>query len=256
MFENIPSYSWKSTVPTVADLPTLGNQVGDARVTESTASIYVWNGSAWIQAGGGGGGTVTSVTASSPLASSGGSTPNITLTSPLPVANGGTNSLASLSNSKVIVSISGAIVESTTTTTQLSFLDATSSIQTQLNSKAPTDSPTFTTKILFGNYHVEPSQVSLSAISSMTIDLATASGFSVNLITNTSVSLINPQIGAAYAIEIVQAGGGSHTVSWPATVKWPGGVAPIITVTNGAIDLIHLYYDGTRHIGSFLQNVQ
>lgn len=40
---------------------------------------------------GGGGGTVTSVTASSPLSSSGGSTPNISLTGVVPIANGGTN---------------------------------------------------------------------------------------------------------------------------------------------------------------------
>lgn len=39
-----------------------------------------------------GGGTVTSVTASSPLASSGGTTPNISFTGILPVANGGTGS--------------------------------------------------------------------------------------------------------------------------------------------------------------------
>ena len=38
----------------------------------------------------GSGGTVTSVTASSPLASSGGTTPNISFTGTLPVANGGT----------------------------------------------------------------------------------------------------------------------------------------------------------------------
>ena len=51
------------------------------------------------------------------------------------IANGGTNSSTALTNSKVMVSSGGAIVESSTTTTQLSYLDATSSIQTQLNSK-------------------------------------------------------------------------------------------------------------------------
>lgn len=65
--------------------------------------------------------------------------PNISLTTGvsgvLPIANGGTNSSSSLSNGKVIVSVAGAIIESATTTTQLSFLDATSSIQTQINSK-------------------------------------------------------------------------------------------------------------------------
>lgn len=43
-----------------------------------------------LGSGGGGGGTVTSVTASAPLASSGGTTPNISLTGIVPIANGGT----------------------------------------------------------------------------------------------------------------------------------------------------------------------
>lgn len=42
----------------------------------------------------GSGGTVTSVTASTPLASSGGTTPNISLTGVVPIANGGTNGTA------------------------------------------------------------------------------------------------------------------------------------------------------------------
>ncbi len=56
----------------------------------------------------------------------------------IPIANGGTNSSNTLSNSKVIVSSGGTIGESTTTTTQLSYLDATSSIQTQINGKQAT----------------------------------------------------------------------------------------------------------------------
>jgi hypothetical protein len=42
---------------------------------------------------GSGAGTVTSVTASAPLASSGGTTPNITLSGALPIANGGTGNI-------------------------------------------------------------------------------------------------------------------------------------------------------------------
>lgn len=73
----------------------------------------------------------------------------------LPVANGGTNSSAALNNNCMIISSAGSLVEqaaqtasrvlttdtnglpvaSTVTTTTLGFLDATSSIQTQLNSK-------------------------------------------------------------------------------------------------------------------------
>lgn len=65
----------------------------------------------------------------------------------VPIAKGGTNSTTALGGSKVIVSSSTAIVESAITTTTLGYLDATSSIQTQLNAKAPIANPTFTTAI-------------------------------------------------------------------------------------------------------------
>lgn len=76
----------------------------------------------------------------------------------LPIANGGRNSGAALNNNRMIISSGGAIVEqsaqtasrvlttdtnglpaaSSVTTTTLGFLDATSSIQTQLNGKQAT----------------------------------------------------------------------------------------------------------------------
>lgn len=77
----------------------------------------------------------------------------------LPIANGGTNSSTSLNNNRIMQSSSGAIIEaaaitanralisdangipthSTVTSTTLAFLDATSSVQTQLNNKQPLD---------------------------------------------------------------------------------------------------------------------
>jgi hypothetical protein len=54
----------------------------------------------------------------------------------LPIAKGGTNSSTALTNDKVIISEDGKLIESLTTKTQLSYLDATSSIQTQINAKA------------------------------------------------------------------------------------------------------------------------
>lgn len=54
------NYHWKAPVDTAVDLPASGNSLGDARATEDTGNIYVWNGSAWIT-GGGSSGTVTSV---------------------------------------------------------------------------------------------------------------------------------------------------------------------------------------------------
>jgi hypothetical protein len=68
------------------------------------------------------------------------STGNVSLTSEvsgvLPIANGGTNSNTALSNSRVIHSVGGALVESTVTSTELGYLSGvTSAIQTQINSR-------------------------------------------------------------------------------------------------------------------------
>lgn len=43
---------WKAPVASVAALPTTGNSVGDARAENTTFSVNVWNGSAWVQAAG------------------------------------------------------------------------------------------------------------------------------------------------------------------------------------------------------------
>lgn len=42
---------------------------------------------------------------------------------------------------------------------------------------------------------------------------------------------------------------GSRTVTWPASVKWQGGVAPTLTATASAIDIVTFYYDGTNYYG-------
>jgi hypothetical protein len=62
-------------------------------------------------------GTVTAVTASSPLSSSGGATPNITITSPLPVANGGTGTTTPSLVGGTNISISGSWPNQTVTDT-------------------------------------------------------------------------------------------------------------------------------------------
>lgn len=96
----------------------------------------------------------------------------------LPIARGGTNSGAALANSLVMVSVGGAIVESATTTLQLSFLDATSSIQTQLNAR-------------------------LVAANNLS-DLASASSARTNLGLGTSAILDVPAVGDASPTEVVK----------------------------------------------------
>lgn len=49
--------NYKTSVENAASLPMVGNVTGDVRVTKDTASLYIWDGSAWQLASGGGGGS-------------------------------------------------------------------------------------------------------------------------------------------------------------------------------------------------------
>ncbi len=50
-------------------------------------------------------------------------------------------------------------------------------------------------------------------------------------------------------LRLIQDGTGSRTVTWPATVKWPGGTAPTLTTDANAVDIVSFYYDGTNYYG-------
>lgn len=59
---NIPAYgspSWKDPVPSAVNLPSNGNQPGDARVALDTDTIYIWSGSMWVAAASGGPGVTS-----------------------------------------------------------------------------------------------------------------------------------------------------------------------------------------------------
>ena len=79
-----------TSLPSNGQVP-IGNGSGYALNTLTAGSgISITNGAGTITIAATNSGTVTSVTASSPLASSGGATPNISFTGTLAVANGGT----------------------------------------------------------------------------------------------------------------------------------------------------------------------
>ena len=59
-----------------------------------------------------------------------------------------------------------------------------------------------------------------------------------------------PSKPCAVQLILVQDATGSRTVTWPATVKWPGGTAPTLSTGAAAVDIISLLYDGTNYYGS------
>lgn len=111
----------------------------------------------------------------------------------------------------------------------------------------------------FTDYAITHNAIS-SVSGVLTINLADANSFVTTLTENiTTVTINNPPATGIYGqfvIKIIQDGaGGAHTVAWPSSVKWPSGTAPVITVTNSAIDEITLRTidAGTEYRGSFSQ---
>jgi len=78
------------------------------------------------------------------------------------------------------------------------------------------------------------------------ISLSSATG-------NVTITLTNPQTGALYRVFLTQ-GATARDIVWPASIKWPQAQAPILSTTNGAIDIVELYYDGTNYFGDWQVN--
>lgn len=79
-----------------------------------------------------------------------------------------------------------------------------------------------------------------------TLDLSSATG-------DVGLTLNNPQVGAVYKIWVIQ-GAVFRDLVFPAEVKWPQSQTPILTQTNGAVDLVELYYTGSEYRGQWEVN--
>ena len=65
----------------------------------------------------------------------------------------------------------------------------------------------------------------------------------------------NPITGATYFLKLIQDNiYPVTTLTWPGSVKWPGGIAPVLTPLVNAVDTVVLFYDGTNYYGNFAQN--
>ena len=95
-------------------------------------------------------------------------------------------------------------------------------------------------KLFLPNNSAEATSAISISSGSLTIDLNTASVFTVGLTENiTTITLSNVQ-GAGRSssfVIVMQADGTARTVVWPASFKWPGDTAPTITSTSGKKDV-------------------
>lgn len=87
---------------------------------------------------------------------------------------------------------------------------------------------------------------SVTASATTTIDITSGNVVTLTHGTNiTTLNLNNPSpTGSACSLTIIRVkdnSGTSRTIAWPASVKWPGGVAPTLTQTANAVDVFVLF---------------
>ena len=84
-----------------------------------------------------------------------------------------------------------------------------------------------------------------SSSNSITLSVTFANTFYHILTENTTLTITDEQSGYSnsVALYIVQDSSASnYTFTWPSTIRWPGGIAPTLTTTASATDLIVLHY--------------
>lgn len=91
----------------------------------------------------------------------------------------------------------------------------------------------------------------LTTTPSSSIDLNNGNIQTLNLTSNSTISFVNGQAGGEYKLIIKQDATGGRTITWPSTIKWQGGIAPILTGVANSMDLVSFIYDGTNYLGSY-----
>lgn len=87
-----------------------------------------------------------------------------------------------------------------------------------------------------------------------TINWTNGNRQTVTLTANTTFLFTNPGKPGSFILRI-QTGAGSFTASWPGTVKWAGGITPIITTTASKNDIASFDYAGDgNYYGVISQN--
>lgn len=78
-----------------------------------------------------------------------------------------------------------------------------------------------------------------NSTASYDIDYDLAQNFVITLTDNATFTISNPPTnGGAFTLFLEQDATGSRTVTWPASIIWPGGTAPTLTGTANSIDVI------------------
>lgn len=85
-----------------------------------------------------------------------------------------------------------------------------------------------------------------AAAGTVTIDLTTGNVHKITMPAgNITIAISNEVVGQFFQIEITQDAGGSRTVTWFTTIKWPGNAVPVLTTTGNKRDKFVFEVQGT-----------
>ena len=164
--------------------------------------------------------------------------------------------MANLSNIVVPSNVLTAVNTQTVTNKTISFSGNT------LTGVAPLASPTFTgtvtlpsgtslatptftgTSTIATADQLGPVRGNLTAVAALDIDCSLGNFFTKTISANSTFTFSNPPSSRAYAftLELTHTSG---TVTWPTTVRWPGGTAPTLTTSR-----VHLFTFVTDDAGT------
>ncbi|MBX4188352.1 MAG: LamG domain-containing protein, partial [Candidatus Doudnabacteria bacterium] len=93
--------------------------------------------------------------------------------------------------------------------------------------------------------------VTLTDSPQLTVNWNSGNVQKVTLNANTEFFLSNGQAGGDYKLILKQDATGGRTVTWPASIKWPGGTTPTLSTASNGTAMVSFVYDGTNYLGSY-----
>tara|TARA_R110001606_G_scaffold38382_1_gene107605 strand:+ start:2268 stop:2885 length:618 start_codon:yes stop_codon:yes gene_type:complete len=138
----------------------------------------------------------------------------------------------------------------TATATELNYVDGvTSAVQTQLDAKLETvDISSYTGDVdITGELLVESYNETYVALSGTTpsVDCEAGNVFALSTTGSTTFTFSNPPAsGTAYGFILKLTAGGTHTVTYPASVDWAGATAPDAPASGETDVLGFITHDG------------
>lgn len=142
------------------------------------------------------------------------------------------------------------ISDLTATAAELNYVSGvTSAIQTQLDAKLETiDISTYTGDVdITGELIVDSYNETYVALSGTTptVDCEAGNMFALSTTGNTTFTFSNPPAsGTGYGFTLKLTAGGTHTITYPASVDWAGATAPDAPASGETDVLVFITHDG------------